>query len=118
MGEHGARGRNELLHALREAQNAPLNDTTAWAAAPASVPTAVNGSGNGASAPVPVRVVAPVRKDVDQQESRNRNEEARLDSARQALSVLLGRDEVMRPSTVPLETMLPEMIGRASRCES
>ena len=32
----GARSprRNELLHALREAQNAPLNDTSAWAAAP------------------------------------------------------------------------------------
>ncbi len=36
----GARSprRNELLHALREAQEAPLNDTAAWAAAPASVP--------------------------------------------------------------------------------
>jgi transcriptional regulator with GAF, ATPase, and Fis domain len=30
--------RNELLHALREAQEVPLNDTAAWAAAPASVP--------------------------------------------------------------------------------
>ena len=32
----GARSprRNELLHALREAQDAPLNDTAAWAAAP------------------------------------------------------------------------------------
>src|ERR1700677_987837 len=41
----GARSprRNELLHALREAQDAPsvpLNDTAAWASAPASVPVA------------------------------------------------------------------------------
>src|SRR5580698_6993801 len=37
----GARSprRNELLHALREAQNAPLNDTAAWAEAPISVTT-------------------------------------------------------------------------------
>lgn len=36
----GARSprRNELLHALREAQDAPLNDTAAWATAPVSVP--------------------------------------------------------------------------------
>ena len=30
--------RNELLHALREAQDAPLNDTAVWAAAPVNVP--------------------------------------------------------------------------------
>ena len=36
----GARSprRNELLHALREAQDAALNDTAAWATAPVSVP--------------------------------------------------------------------------------
>jgi DNA-binding NtrC family response regulator len=36
----GARSprRNELLHALREAQHAPLNDTVAWAGAPDVVP--------------------------------------------------------------------------------
>ena len=40
----GARSprRNELLHALREAQNAPLNDTSVWAAAPEEVPAAGN----------------------------------------------------------------------------
>src|ERR1700722_6314466 len=38
----GARSprRNELLHALREAQNAPLNDTATWASAPDAVPAA------------------------------------------------------------------------------
>ncbi len=36
----GARSprRNELLHALREAQDAPLNDTAAWRSAPVAVP--------------------------------------------------------------------------------
>ena len=38
----GARSprRHELLHALREAQDAPVNDTAAWAAAPVAVPAA------------------------------------------------------------------------------
>jgi DNA-binding NtrC family response regulator len=34
--------RNELLHALREAQDAPLNDTAAWATAPEAVPVAAS----------------------------------------------------------------------------
>ena len=52
--------RNELLHALREAQDGAVNDTAAWAAAPVSVPKA------GAQV-----------------------------SARQVLSVLLGREETV-----------------------
>jgi DNA-binding NtrC family response regulator len=102
----GARSprRNELLHALREAQNAPLNDTAAWAAAPETVP----GVGTGSRAPV--RVSSPIRKDIAQEESRSRDEEARLDSARQALSVLMGRPEAARPA-VQKEPMLPEMVG-------
>lgn len=110
----GARSprRNELLHALREAQSAAApNDTAAWAAAPASVPNA--GSTAGAtSARTSVRVLGPVRKDIDQQDSRNKDDEARLDSARQALSVLLGRDGgAARVPAVLSENMLPEMIG-------
>src|SRR5207245_2380862 len=31
--------RNELLHALREAQGTPLSDTAAWKAAPVAVPS-------------------------------------------------------------------------------
>jgi DNA-binding NtrC family response regulator len=109
----GARSprRNELLHALREAQSAPINDTVAWAAAPVSVPPAQNVSAGGDSARVGIRVAAPIRRDTEQQESRSRDEEARLDSARQALSVLLGRDEMVRPSVASLESALPEMIG-------
>jgi DNA-binding NtrC family response regulator len=109
----GARSprRNELLHALREAQNAPLNDTASWAAAPASVPTVGNGSASGASARASLRVASPVRKDVDQQDSRSKDDEARLDSARQALSVLLGWDGAARVPAMSSENMLPEMIG-------
>ena len=105
----GARSprRNELLHALREAQNAPLNDTSAWAAAPEVVPVAASGVGAGLRASA--RVSPPVRKDFGPEESRIKDE-ARLDSARQALSVLMGRPEAARP-VIPKEVMLPEMVG-------
>lgn len=93
----GARSprRNELLHALREAQDAPLNDTAAWKAAPMAVPRS------------PGRAPSVV-KNFDQE------------AARRALSVLLGREEVVRPenatkATSPEEAMLPEMVG-ASEC--
>src|SRR5580698_212144 len=58
----GARSprRNELLHALREAQSAPVNDTVAWAAAPVSVPPVQNVSAGGDSARVGMRVAAPI----------------------------------------------------------
>jgi transcriptional regulator with GAF, ATPase, and Fis domain len=100
----GARSprRNELLHALREAQNAPLNDTAAWAAAPDVVP--------GAGSRTVVRASAPVKKDSSQEELRNKEEAVRLDSARQALSVLMGRPEAVRPPAQK-EPMLPEMVG-------
>lgn len=92
----GARSprRNELLHALREAQDAPLNDTATWKAAPMVVPRS---SGRAPS----------VVKNFDQE------------AARRALSVLLGREETSRPSVsesiaggAPYDdTMFPEMIG-------
>jgi len=105
----GARSprRNELLHALREAQNAPLNDTAVWAAAPESVPVAASGVGAGLRGSA--RVSSPMRKEFGQEESRLKDE-ARLDSARQALSVLMGRPEVARP-VIQKEVMLPEMVG-------
>lgn len=89
----GARSprRNELLHALREAQEAPLNDTAAWKAAPTAVP-------RGATR-------APsVVKDFDQE------------AARRALSVLLGREEPSRRENVAANALqdtalLPEMVG-------
>ncbi|WP_429631148.1 sigma-54 dependent transcriptional regulator [Tunturiibacter psychrotolerans] len=107
----GARSprRNELLHALREAQNAPLNDTAAWAAAPASVPEP-SPAAAGAGTRAPVRMPSPARKDVDQDGEREREEQIRLESTRQALAVLLGREEAGRPAAKH-EAMLPEMIG-------
>src|SRR5277367_5859536 len=57
----GARSprRNELLHALREAQTAPLNDTAAWAAAPASVPVPAPIAASGAGMRAPIRMPFP-----------------------------------------------------------
>ncbi|WP_353062284.1 sigma-54 dependent transcriptional regulator [Tunturibacter psychrotolerans] len=108
----GARSprRNELLHALREAQNAPLNDTAAWAAAPASVPVPAPTAASGAGAKTPVRMPTPIRKDIDQDVEQEREEQVRLESTRQALAALLGREEVTRP-LAKTEAMLPEMIG-------
>src|ERR1700678_1307179 len=85
----GARSprRNELLHALREAQEAPLNDTAVWAAAPVSVPVA--------EARVPVRTsmgTNGVRGEIKQDVSL----EPRQDSTLQ-----------VQPNVV----MLPEMVG-------
>lgn len=51
--------RNELLHALREAQDAPMTDTAAWAAAPAVVPMYV-GAGRSGVAEMPARVRQPM----------------------------------------------------------
>jgi DNA-binding NtrC family response regulator len=110
----GARSprRNELLHALREAQNGPLTDTAAWAVAPESVPAVEDVSRAGLRVPELVSSVA--RKTADQGESRNREEEeARLDSARQALSVLMGKSEPTR-TALPKEHMLPEMVGASA----
>jgi DNA-binding NtrC family response regulator len=88
----GARSprRNELLHALREAQEAPLNDTVAWAAAPVSVPVAAR---------VTVRTfveAAEVRLEIKQDVRRDGVLEPRQDSA---------------PSVQPNAVMLPEMVG-------
>src|ERR1700679_2532517 len=64
----GARSprRNELLHALREAQSAPLTDTAAWVAAPESVPAMESVA--RVRAPEPASSV--VRKTFDQGDSR------------------------------------------------
>jgi DNA-binding NtrC family response regulator len=88
----GARSprRNELLHALREAQEAPLNDTAAWAAAPVSVPVAT---------PTTARTfleTAGARSDDRQEVRREVNAEVRQDSTLQV------------PQSA---VMLPEMVG-------
>ncbi|MEO6981957.1 MAG: sigma-54 dependent transcriptional regulator [Edaphobacter sp.] len=122
----GARSprRNELLHALREAQDGPANDTAAWAAAPVSVP---RGVGRGADE-VRSFVLPEVRAQERGDERAGERNDARLDSvsglhsdsrsqaARQALSVLLGRDESVRRESASsvaahAAAMLPEMVG-------
>ena len=45
------------------------------------------------------------------EESRIKDDEVRLDSARQALSALMGRAELARPAAIQKEVMLPEMVG-------
>ena len=109
----GARSprRNELLHALREAQSASLNDTAVWVAAPENVPVVKSvESVMQAGVRAPEQASSVARKTLDQGESRSREEEARLDSARQALSVLMGRGEPVR-AALPKGSMLPEMVG-------
>jgi DNA-binding NtrC family response regulator len=88
----GARSprRNELLHALREAREVPLNDSAAWAAAPVSVPVAAR---------VTVRTIvkaAEVRAEIKQDVRRDGGSEPRQDSAVQVQSKAV---------------MLPEMVG-------
>jgi DNA-binding NtrC family response regulator len=89
----GARSprRNELLHALREAQDAPLNDTAAWKTAPMVVPR------------VAARAPAVV-KSFDQE------------AAKRALAVLLGREEPAQRESgagngLQDIALLPEMVG-------
>ncbi len=89
----GARSprRNELLHALREAQNPALNDTVAWAGAPDVVPT----SGLGAVPRVQVKGFAGGENSF-REELRGRERLAGQDSSRTGAQA---------------EVMLPEMVG-------
>jgi DNA-binding NtrC family response regulator len=85
----GARSprRNELLHALREAQDAPVNDTAAWATAPVSVPVV---SGRTAVAAVV--------------QSQSRRMGLGESEHRELLAGGLG-------PALPMEFTLPEMVG-------
>jgi DNA-binding NtrC family response regulator len=93
----GARSprRNELLHALREAQSAALTDTVAWAAAPVAVPVVrcgVRGAARGEAEVQGIRHEARERDDTGDWPA--------------ALPVELGREERARA-----ELTLPEMVG-------
>lgn len=118
----GARSprRNELLHALREAQDAPLNDTAAWAAAPASVPMTFSAGARALVRPAaeerPVRpnveerlmrTAAEERQPVRREEWRDVDEESRSQSTMRTpqTRVAMGRPAI---KAAPL---LPEMIG-------
>ena len=103
----GARSprRNELLHALREAQNSPLNDTAAWASAAASVPLA----GHGAGGRAPMSTGNEVRKEVRRDEWRDAGQQVRSESFG-PVKALSRQEEVARPVVKPTP-LLPEMVG-------
>ncbi len=86
----GARSprRNELLHALREAQEAPMNDTPVWAAAPESVP------------------VAGARREVVQT-ARREVAEAKVQPLVGALPEMVGGSEPMRELTRLIRLVAP-----------
>ena len=132
----GARSprRNELLHALREVQDAPLNDTAAWSTAAVAIPRGLQRSAESAN--LRAFVLPEVRahqggversaqredervdsrKEVRSSDSRlNGQLDGRQDAARQALSVLLGRDEQVRRDGSIAQgqafAALPEMVG-------
>ncbi len=91
----GARSprRNELLHALREAQETPLNDTAAWATAPGCVPRAgTNGRVMARASAGPAPVQAQVKP------------QARLDIGDET-----WQETARRPQ--PVSVMLPDMVG-------
>jgi len=137
----GARSprRNELLHALREAQDAPVGDTAAWAAAPVAVPRNVARGSTEAGGlrsfvlPDAVDEQALGRDGARQDSCSDSHPDLRTDSrtasrqdvhldgrqdaARQALSVLLGHGEPARLESVAASQgtgafqMLPELVG-------
>ncbi len=92
----GARSprRNELLHALREAQEAPVNDTAAWAAAPVSVPM-YGGVSVSRVAEMPVRGRRPV---VEMMELGERE----------------GREAIAEVPVQRAPGMLPELVGSSA----
>jgi len=121
----GARSprRNELLHALREAQDAPVNDTAAWMDAPVAVPQGFSQSAGVRSFVLP-EVWGSERAGERTDERAHvfhepigarpdSRSDSRSEAARQALSVLLGRDEPVRRESSGTAgfAMLPEMVG-------
>jgi DNA-binding NtrC family response regulator len=85
--------RNELLHALREAQNGAANDSAAWATAPVAVP----------------RVVSRGFSEVQVFGGHGSQNSFRGDSERQGLPVSTGFEEPVRAVTPGWA--LPEMVG-------
>jgi DNA-binding NtrC family response regulator len=105
----GARSprRNELLHALREAQNTSLNDTAAWAAAPDAVPLARLGPGVGTGGKVSLRAVAESQ---EQRAGRRREDTAMGGTLERVAAIAREVKESVRDS-VPAAALLPEMVG-------
>ena len=85
--------RNELLHALREAQDGAVNDTAAWATAPIAVP----------------RVVSRSISEVHGFGRHGSQDTFRVGSERQGLPVFAGPEEPVRAANPGWA--LPEMVG-------
>jgi DNA-binding NtrC family response regulator len=85
--------RNELLHALREAQDGVVNDTAAWATAPIAVP----------------RVVSRGISEVHGFGRHGSQDTFRVESERQGLPVFAGFEEPVRAANPGWA--LPEMVG-------
>lgn len=102
----GARSprRNELLHALREAQNSTLNDTAAWVAAPASVPL------TGLPAAPPLAHPGLEREGRSREERRLPVAEYDGRPVRHESPATLFVSEKKRASIQPV-FLLPEMVG-------
>jgi len=102
--------RNELLYALREAQDAPANDTAAWVAAPESVPMqigrpVVSMPGRLASGPI-----EPPQKSIEVEIGRRESAEVSgVASQRMAgiLPELVGTSEVMQELTRLIRLVAP-----------
>jgi DNA-binding NtrC family response regulator len=94
----GARSprRNELLHALREAQEAPMTDTAAWAAAPVSVPIYGGGASSLRVAEMPVRRPVSVLMELGQREVREIIAEVPMQRAPGMLPELVGSSAPMQ----------------------
>lgn len=108
-GEQGAvrsPRRNELLHAIREAQSGDVNDTAAWAAAPETVPKMP-----------PAKLVAMRRMRGETGGMEFEVEDVVMrEASRRSLNILLGRESIARPGrqVVP---QLPEMVGTSELME-
>jgi DNA-binding NtrC family response regulator len=98
--------RNELLHALREAQEASMNDTAAWAAAPVSVPMYAGASSSVRLAAMPVRVRWSESEsgELGQREIAG---EAHVQRALGMLPELVGSSEPMRELTGLIRMVAP-----------
>jgi len=91
--------RNELLHALREAQDGAMNDTAAWAAAPVTVP----------------RIASSSFPEVQRYKRQGVQDSFRVRFEGEGLSALMEFEEPVR--VVNPGWALPEMVGTGEAME-
>jgi DNA-binding NtrC family response regulator len=105
----GARSprRNELMHALREAQSVSQNDMATWKTAPVLVPTA--GTGQKVPVRIPVESIE-VRLEGKRDMQGDVNSNIWRGPVSETLPILVDREKSVR-HVQPGSVMLPEMIG-------